>query len=241
MMEALAIILPAYNEDSAIFGTIEAFFKAAPHALIVVVDNASTDNTAMMANRAFLELGCRGQLLFEEKKGKANAVRCALEKVKAQIYVLADADQTYPADEIPRLIEPIQKEGVHMVVGDRLSRGAYDNQNTRPFHGLGNRLISAMINIFFGGHLKDCLSGFRALSRSFVKNLPILSSGFELEVEMTIFALHRRYLVREIAISYGSRPQGSVSKLATFRDGLRIIIHVVRMAKTLRLGLRGKS
>jgi glycosyltransferase involved in cell wall biosynthesis len=226
-MEPLAIILPAHNEEKTIEATVSEFAKVAPHALIVVVDNASDDSTAYRATRAFLASNCRGLLLHESKKGKGNAVQTAFSAIKAEIYIVADADYTYPANQLYELIAPIQQGSAAMVVGDRLSNGVYKKTNYRAFHNVGNVVISSLVNILFKSNLNDVLSGYRALSRNFVKNMPVVSGGFELEVEMTIYALKTWQRICEIPIYYRNRPLGSISKLSTFKDGAKVVSHLL--------------
>lgn len=219
----IAVIIPAFNEAVTIREVIRDFHAALPEASICVVDNNSTDGTGDLAREALRASGCRGETLFAGRPGKANAVRRALRSVEADVYLLVDADRTYAAAEAERLIAPVRDGAAEIVVGDRLSGGAYDRQNERRFHAFGNRLVCGLINLLFRSNLKDIMSGYRALSRSFVKNFPILHEGFELETEMTLHALDRRAEMREIPISYNPRPTGSHSKLNTLQDGMRIV------------------
>lgn len=226
-MEELAIILPAYNEEKTIEATINEFVNMAPHALIVVVNNASDDNTAYKAQNAFLASNCRGILLHEAKKGKGNAVQTAFYAVNAKIYIVADADYTYPASQLYELIAPIERGSADMVVGDRISNGGYKKINHRAFHNIGNIAVSSMVNMLFKCDLNDVLSGYRALSRNFVRDMPMVSGGFELEVAMTVHALKTRRRIWEIPIYYRNRPTGSVSKLSTFKDGAKVVSYLL--------------
>lgn len=219
----IAIIIPAYNEELTIADTVRGFFSQIPEALIVVVDNNSKDRTSEISRAVFQELKCRGVLLFEKRQGKGMAVRKAFREIDAQWYVMVDADTTYPAEAVRDLLKIAVENKYDMVVGDRLSGGAYKQQNKRRFHGFGNNLITTIINLLFRNDLKDILSGYRVFSRLFVKNYPILATGFEIETEMTLHALDKRFSITEVPINYYERPEGSVSKLNTFGDGIRIM------------------
>jgi len=219
----VAIIIPAYNEELTIAETVKGFFKQIPEARIVVIDNNSRDRTSEIARAVFHELQCRGTLLFEKRQGKGMAVRKAFNEIEAAWYVMVDADTTYPADAVNDLLEIAVRQGYDMVVGDRHSGGAYKQQNKRLFHNFGNNLITTVINMLFRNNLSDILSGYRVFSRRFVKNYPILATGFEIETEMTLHALDKRFAITEVPIEYYERPEGSVSKLNTVGDGIRIL------------------
>lgn len=232
----LAVIIPAYNEGPTIASVIAEVALHQPKALIVVVNNASTDDTAQKTLDAFRRLKVNGLLLREPARGKGMAIRRAFAEVEADAYVMMDADMTYPASAIKDLVEPISTGIADMVVGDRLSGGDYARQNKRAFHGFGNRLVIYLIRILFGSKLEDIMSGFRAFSRVFIKGFPILSRGFELETEMTLHALDKRFGILEIPIQYLDRPEGSLSKLNTYSDGLRVlrtIFNILRDYKPL--------
>ena len=230
----VAIILPAFNEQSTIVPTIRAFHEALPGAEIVVVDNNSSDETAALALEAFAMLGAEARLIKETRQGKGYAVRRAFTDVRADIYVLADADMTYPADRVRDLIRPIVADDADMVVGNRLAAGRYAEENKRPLHNMGNRLVLAMVNHLFHATLGDIMSGYRALSRSFVAHYPILVEGFEIETDMTLHALDKRFRVAEIPIEYSARPIGSVSKLRTFTDGRRVLSTILKVVRYYR-------
>ncbi len=217
------VILPAYNEEATICGVIRDFHRELPHAEITVVDNASTDGTARLARMEMSRLKCRGSIIREQQKGKANAIRRAFAEIDSDIYVVSDADRTYPAKAVHSLIAPVANLEADMVVGDRISGGIYRKQNKRMFHGFGNHLVRHIINSLFHTKLKDIMSGYRVFSKKFVKNFPILSEGFEIETEMTLHALDKRFCVREIPVIYRNRPSGSVSKLHTVRDGFAVL------------------
>jgi glycosyltransferase involved in cell wall biosynthesis len=202
-----------------------------PDASIWVIDNCSNDATQTIARSTILSIGCSGGVLFEGRKGKGNAVRCAFRAVEADVYVLADADSTYPAEQAPALIDPILNNVADLVVGDRISSGYYDSQNKRYLHGFGNRLVRFLVNSLFKASLNDIMSGYRVMSRRFVKSYPILVEGFEIETDMTLHALDKRFRIKEIQVSYYNRPVGSVSKLSTFSDGVRVIFTIMNILR----------
>lgn len=233
---SVAVVLPAFNEELTIAATVAEFHEALPDASIVVVDNNSTDATRDRALAAFALIGDRGVFLTEPRQGKGYAVRRAFRNVSADIYVLADADMTYPADRALELVRPIVNDEADMVVGNRLAGGRYAADNKRRFHGFGNRLILSIVNALFGAHLGDIMSGYRALSRSFVAGYPLLVYGFEIETDMTLHALDKRLRLLELPIDYRARPAGSTSKLRTFEDGrhvLSTVIHLIRYYRPL--------
>jgi glycosyltransferase involved in cell wall biosynthesis len=219
----VAVVLPAYNEAQTIAGTIEEFHRALPAAAIWVINNRSTDDTASIALTTLQRLGCEGGVINEPRPRKGNAVRRAFLDLDADAYLLADADLTYPASQAQELIEPIISGRADMVVGDRHSGGHYAAENKRPLHNLGNALVRKLVNWLFNAQLADIMSGYRAFSRRFVKRYPILVEGFEIETDMTLHALDKRFRILEIPIEYRDRPAGSVSKLNTFRDGMRVL------------------
>jgi glycosyltransferase involved in cell wall biosynthesis len=175
-----------------------------------------------------------GLVINELRQGKGNAVRRAFLDVDADIYVLADADLTYPAERVQDVIRPIQENRADMVVGDRLSGGHYLKENKRPFHNFGNELVRNMVNWLFRARLADIMSGYRAFSRNFVVNYPILVEGFQLETDMTLHALDKRFRIVEIPIEYLDRPAGSHSKLNTFRDGARVLFTITQILRFYR-------
>ena len=220
---SIAIVLPAYNEEQTIAATIEDFHKALPDADIWVVNNRSSDATERVTLEAMARLGCGGGLLNEKRPGKGNAVRRAFLDIDADIYVLADADLTYPAAQAHQLIGPVVAGEADMAVGDRHSSGRYEVENKRALHGFGNRLVRDMVNWLFSARLADIMSGYRVMNRRFVKTYPILVEGFEIETDMTLHALDKRFRIIEIPVDYRDRPEGSVSKLNTLRDGVRVL------------------
>lgn len=230
----VAVVLPAYNEASTIAATITNFHHALPDAAIWVVDNRCNDDTRAIAERTLMSLGCKGGVLQENRPGKGNAVRRAFLDVEADIYVLSDADCTYPAAQVRQLIEPVQRGEADMVVGDRHTDGQYATENKRPLHGFGNRLVRNLVNSLFRANLSDVMSGYRVFNRRFVKHYPILVEGFEIETDMTLHALDKRFRVVEVPIEYRDRPAGSVSKLNTFRDGARVLATIWNIMRHYR-------
>lgn len=234
MTRRIAVILPAYNEALTIGPVVEAFATALPDAEIVVIDNASTDATYRLAQDALQRTGARGRVLQEHAKGKANAIRRAFLEVDAEVYLMVDADMTYPAQQAEELLAPVLRGEYDMVVGDRISNGRYSEQNKRPAHQFGNHLVRYLINRLFSAQLKDVLSGYRAMNRRFVKNYPILVKGFELETDMTLHAVDGRFRLLELPVQYQDRPAGSFSKLSTLKDGLRVINTITQIVRHYR-------
>lgn len=230
----VAIVLPAYNEASTIAQTIESFHNAVPEAHIYVIDNNSKDATGEIAAYLLSRLGCQGGVISESRQGKGNALRRAFQTIDADVYLLADADLTYPAGMARELMAPIINNEADMVVGDRCSGGDYGRENKRPFHGFGNALVQWLVNFLFHSRLTDIMSGYRAFSRLFVKNYPVLVEGFEIETDMTLHALHKRFKIMEIPVIYRDRPNGSVSKLNTFADGTKVIFTIFQILRYYR-------
>ena len=221
----IAVLIPCYNEEKTVGKVVNNFKKELPNADIYVYDNNSKDKTAEFAVKA-------GAILKHEyRQGKGNVVRSMFRDVDADIYVLVDGDDTYPADEVHKLIEPINEGKADMVVGDRLSNGTYFKENKRGFHGFGNNLVRWLINILFHSNVHDIMTGYRAYSRKFVKCMPVMSDGFQIETEMTVFALVYKMNIVEVPITYRDRPEGSVSKLNTFSDGFKVLITLFDLFK----------
>jgi glycosyltransferase involved in cell wall biosynthesis len=233
-MTKIALILPAYNEEQTIAATMEAFSEVLPDASIWVVNNRSTDATEARAREAFKRLGCAGGVIGEWRPGKGNAVRRAFLEVEADIYLMADADLTYPADQVHELIAPVLAGAADMCVGDRLSQGQYAAQNKRPLHEFGNALVRRLVNALFGARLTDIMSGYRAFSRRFVKSYPVLAEGFDIEADMTLHALDKRFRIVEVPVAYRDRPDGSFSKLNTVRDGFRVLATIGNILRFYR-------
>ncbi len=227
----IAVIIPAFNEDKTIAKVIEDFYKELPEAFFCIVNNNSSDMTEKSAQEALNKTGSPGKILFEKRQGKANALRRAFQEIDSDICIVVDGDATYSALEINKLLQPVINNQADMIVGDRLSSGVYKNQNKRAFHNFGNQLVKNLINFIFKSSLNDIMSGYRVLNRKFVHNFPILKQGFEIETEMTLHALDKRFRILEIPINYFERPQGSKSKLNTFSDGYHIVKTVLQLFK----------
>src|SRR6516225_3291212 len=223
--ERIAVLIPCYNEAAAIGKVVLDFRKSLPEAEIYVYDNNSTDETRERALEAGAHVGS------ETRQGKGNVVRRMFNEVDADIYVMVDGDDTYDASVAPALIDCLIKNSCAMVVGRRVhhAKEAY-----RPAHVFGNALLSGMIGHLFGNVFRDVLSGYRVFTRQFVKSFPLLRGGFELETELTVHALGLRLPVREIDTDYGPRPSESTSKLATYKDGYRILLTIVTLLKDER-------
>lgn len=224
-MKKVAVLVPCYNEEKTVEKVVNDFKKELPNADIYVYDNNSKDKTAELAIKA-------GAILKHEyRQGKGNVVRSMFRDVDADVYVLVDGDDTYPADEVHKLIEPINEGKADMVVGDRLSNGTYFKENKRGFHGFGNNLVRWLINTLFQSNVHDIMTGYRAYSRKFVKCMPVMSDGFQIETEMTVFALVYKMNIVEVPITYRDRPEGSISKLNTFSDGFKVLVTLFDLFK----------
>lgn len=218
----IAVLVPCLNEEAAIGRVVADFQRVLPRAVIFVYDNGSTDNTVRVAREA-------GAVVRSEPlKGKGNAVRRMFADIEADIYILVDGDDTYDADSAPRLIQALIERSLDMVNGSRVeqSQAAY-----RRGHRFGNVLLSSLVAWFFGERMKDMLSGYRVMSRRFVKSFPALASGFEIETELTVHALQLRAPVQEIPTPYRERPPSSSSKLRTLPDGIRIMRLIARLIR----------
>ena len=220
---SVAVLLPCYNEEVTIGKVVRDFKASLPDATIYVYDNNSTDRTAEIAE-------AEGAIVRREpRQGKGNVIRAMFEDIDADVYVMADGDDTYPADAAPAMVAKVL-EGYDMVIGDRLS-STYFQENKRPFHNFGNRLVRGSINGLFGAHVTDIMTGYRAFSFTFVKTYPVLSRGFEVETEMTIHSLNNNLRLFEMPIQYRDRPEGSVSKLDTVGDGIKVMSTIFRMIR----------
>lgn len=212
----VAVLIPCYNEAITIAKVVTDVRQALPAAQIIVCDNNSTDGTAEIARQA------GAQVMTEPRQGKGNVLRTLFRNIDADCYIIIDGDDTYHVDQLQVMTDMVLNDGVDMVVGDRIS-SSYLKVNQRRFHNFGNLLIRFLINKLFKSTVPDMLSGLRAFSPAFVKNFPILSQGFEIETEMTIYALDNNFVVRSIPVGYNNRPEGSTSKLNTFSDGFKVI------------------
>ena len=221
-MSKIAVLIPCYNESQTVAKVVEDYRKALPEADIYVYDNNSTDGTDEIARQA-------GAIVrYEYRQGKGNVVRSMFRQIEADCYLMIDGDDTYPSEHAREMCRLVLEKGVDMVVGDRLS-STYFTENKRRFHNAGNRSVRFLINHIFKSDVKDIMTGYRAFSRDFVKNFPVLSRGFEIETEMTIHALDKNFLIREVPVQYRDRPEGSVSKLNTIRDGTRVLMTILRL------------
>lgn len=221
-MARIAILIPCYNESQTIAKVVRDFREALPEADIYVYDNNSTDGTDKIAAEA-------GAIVrYEYRQGKGNVIRSMFRDIDADCYLMIDGDDTYPAQHAREMCDLVLNKGVDMVIGDRLS-STYFNENKRPFHNVGNRTVRFLINKIFKSRVKDIMTGYRAFSKPFVKNFPVLSKGFEIETEMTIHALDKNFLLEEIPVEYRDRPAGSVSKLNTVSDGIKVLMTIFRL------------
>ncbi|MBR7013199.1 MAG: glycosyltransferase [Muribaculaceae bacterium] len=212
----VVVLIPCYNEAVTVAKVVTDVKHALPTALVVVCDNNSTDDTASIAREA------GAQVVTESRQGKGNVLRTLFRNIDADCYIIIDGDDTYSVDQLPHMADMVLSEGVDMVIGDRIST-SYLQVNKRRYHNSGNLFLRFLINKMFNSSVPDILSGLRALSPAFVKNFPILSHGFEIETEMTIYALDNNFALRSIPIAYNNRPEGSTSKLNTFSDGFKVI------------------
>ena len=220
---SVAVLLPCFNEEVTIGKVVRDFKAALPDATVYVYDNNSTDRTAEIA-------AAEGAIVRREpRQGKGNVIRAMFEDIDADVYVMADGDDTYPADAAPAMVSKVL-DGYDMVIGDRLS-STYFQENKRPFHNFGNRLVRGSINGLFNAHVTDIMTGYRAFSFTFVKTYPVLSHGFEVETEMTIHSLNNNLRLYEMPVQYRDRPAGSVSKLDTVGDGIKVMSTIFRMIR----------
>lgn len=214
-----AILIPCYNESKTIEKVIKDHQAVMPHADIYVYDNNSSDGTDEIARKA-------GAIVrYEYRQGKGNVVRSMFRDIDADCYIMTDGDDTYPAEFALELEKQIYQKRADMAIGDRLS-STYFTENKRPFHNIGNVLVRKLINVLFKAEVKDIMTGARGFTREFVKSFPVTSKGFEIETEMTIFALDNNFKIVEVPIDYRDRPEGSVSKLNTYSDGYKVLMTI---------------
>lgn len=224
----IAVLIPCYNEEVTIHKVVSDFKRELPEADIYVYDNNSSDDTSKLAKDA-------GAIVrFEPRQGKGNVVRQMFRDIDADCYLMVDGDDTYPAESARELCEPILNGEADMTVGDRLSNGTYAGENKRAFHGFGNDLVRAMIKWIYGYSFDDVMTGYRAFSRPFVKTFPVMSEGFQIETEISIHAVDRRWRIKDVPIIYRDRPEGSVSKLNTIGDGMKVMIAIASLFKNYR-------
>lgn len=226
-MDKIAVLVPCYNEAQTIKKVVEDFKRVLPQAVIYVYNNNSTDDTAKIAAEA-------GAIVRNEyKQGKGNVIRRMFREIDAECYIMTDGDDTYPAEFAPQMADMVLNKNCDMVVGDRLS-STYFQENKRPFHNFGNDIVRKSINFLFKSKIKDIMTGFRAFSYQFVKTFPVLSTGFEIETEMTIHAVDKNMAVGNVVIDYRDRQEGSESKLNTFSDGFKVIKTIIRLFKAYK-------
>lgn len=224
-MDKIAVLIPCYNEERTVEKVVADFQRALPEAVVYVYNNNSTDRTAELAEKA-------GAVVRNEyKQGKGNVIRSMFQDIDAACYIMADGDDTYPAEAARELADRVLHHGADMVVGDRLS-STYYTQNKRPFHNFGNALVRWGINLLFDNDIKDIMTGYRAFSFEFVKTFPVLSQGFEIETEMSIHAVDKNMQIENVVIDYRDRPEGSVSKLNTYSDGFKVIRTIFRLYRS---------
>ena len=221
-MDKIAVLIPCYNEEKTVEKVVRDFHKALPDAVIYVYDNNSTDRTAELAQKA------GAVVRHEYMQGKGNVIRRMFREIDAECYIMTDGDDTYPAENALEMAELVLNKNVDMVIGDRLS-STYFEENKRPFHNFGNSLVRKSINVLFKSDIKDIMTGYRAFSYEFVKTIPVLSKGFEIETEMSIHAVDKNMSVENVIITYRDRPEGSESKLNTFSDGIKVLKMIVRL------------
>ncbi|GEK36826.1 glycosyltransferase family 2 protein [Enterococcus thailandicus] len=223
--EKIAVLIPCYNEEATISTVIADFKRELPEADIYVYDNNSTDKT--------YELAVQGGAIVkkEPRQGKGNVIRQMFFDIDADYYMMVDGDDTYPAEAVHGLLEKLRSGEADMVIGDRLSNGTYFDENKRPFHDFGNNLVKNSIAKLYKTDIEDVMTGYRGFNRIFVKSFPIMSSGFQIETELTIHALDKKFKLVEVPIDYRDRPEGSESKLNTFSDGFKVIMMIIKMCK----------
>ena len=223
----IAVLIPCYNEELTVEKTVIDFKRVLPNADIYVYNNNSKDRTKELALKA-------GAIVKDEyRQGKGAVVRSMFRDIDADVYIMVDGDDTYPAEEVEGLITPVLEGKADMVIGDRLS-STYYTENKRPFHNFGNSLVKGLINFLFKSDLNDIMTGYRSFSKKFVKCMPVMSDGFQIETEMTIFALTNNMQVVNVPITYRDRPEGSESKLNTFSDGFKVLLTLFNLFKDNR-------
>ena len=232
-MDKIAVLIPCYNEEKTIEKVIKDFKRVLPEANIYVYNNNSNDRTAELAETA-------GAIVKNEyMQGKGNVIRRMFRDIDAECYIMTDGDDTYPAESAREMAELVLNKQTDMVVGDRLS-STYFVENKRLFHNFGNSLVRQSINLLFHSNIKDIMTGYRAFSYEFVKTFPVLSKGFEIETEMSIHAVDKNMHVENVIIDYRDRPEGSISKLNTYTDGLKVLKTIARLYRTYKpLGFFG--
>ena len=224
----IAVLIPCYNESKTIAKVVADYRAALPEADIYVYDNNSTDHTDEIARQA-------GAIVrYEYRQGKGNVIRTMFREIEADCYLMIDGDDTYPAESAREMVDLVLNKKVDMVVGDRLSNGTYGEENDRAFHGFGNDLVRVLIKWIYGFEFSDVMTGYRAYNAVFAKTMPVLSPGFEIETELSIHAVDKRWRIAEVPIDYRDRPEGSESKLDTFSDGCKVLLMILSLFKDYR-------
>lgn len=226
-MDKIAVLIPCYNESKTVAKVVGDFKRVLPEAVIYVYDNNSSDGTDEIARKA------GAVVRYEHQQGKGNVIRRMFQEIDAECYIMADGDDTYPAEYAPEMAQKVLERKTDMVIGDRLS-ATYFQENKRPFHNFGNSLVRGLINLVFRSQIKDIMTGYRAFSYRFVKSFPVLSKGFEIETEMSIHAIDKNMQLENVVIEYRDRPEGSVSKLNTYSDGFKVLKTIVRLFRNYR-------
>ena len=225
---SVAVLIPCYNEAVTIGKVVDDFHRVLPDATVYVYDNNSSDGTGEIARD-------HGAVVrAERRQGKGNVVRQMMRDIDADYYLMVDGDDTYPAEAAPELLAPLVADEADMVVGDRLSNGTYGEENDRAFHGFGNDLVRVLIKWIYGFEFSDVMTGYRAYNAVFAKTMPVLSPGFEIETELSIHAVDKRWRIAEVPIDYRDRPEGSESKLDTFSDGCKVLLMILSLFKDYR-------
>ena len=225
---SVAVLIPCYNEAVTIGKVVDDFRRVLPEATVYVYDNNSSDGTGEIAREHGAVVRC------ERRQGKGNVVRQMMRDIDADYYLMVDGADTYPAEAAPELLAPLVADEADMVVGDRLSNGTYGEENDRAFHGFGNDLVRVLIKWIYGFEFSDVMTGYRAYNAVFAKIMPVLSPGFEIETELSIHAVDKRWRIAEVPIDYRDRPEGSESKLDTFSDGCKVLLMILSLFKDYR-------
>ena len=232
-MDKIAVLIPCYNEEKTIAKVVRDAKAALPEAVVYVYDNNSSDRTVELAE-------AEGAVVRHEyMQGKGNVIRRMFREVEAECYIMVDGDDTYPMEYAAGMVDKVLNRNADMVVGDRLS-STYFTENKRPFHNFANTIVRSSINRLFNCEIKDIMTGYRAFSYGFVKTFPVLSTGFEIETEMTIHAVYNNMQIENVIVDYRDRPEGSESKLNTFSDGFKVIRTIVKLYRDYKpLGFFG--
>ena len=226
-MDKIAVLIPCYNEEKTVEKVVRDFKAVLPEAVIYVYDNNSSDRTVELAEKA------GAVVRHEYMQGKGNVIRRMFREIDAEVYVMTDGDDTYPAEFAREMVDKVLEHQADMVVGDRLS-STYFTENKRPFHNFGNSLVRGTINRLFHTEINDIMTGYRAFSYQFVKTFPVLSKGFEIETEMTIHAADKNMQVDNVIIEYRDRPEGSESKLNTYSDGAKVLMSIAKLYRNYK-------